>query len=34
MPSWKIIATLLIMGGLAVNLLWRPSKSQISGECA
>src|SRR5581483_1032058 len=22
MPSWKIIATLLIMGGLAVNLLW------------
>jgi O-acetylserine/cysteine efflux transporter len=34
MPSWKIIATLLIMSGLAVNLLWRPSKSQISGECA
>jgi O-acetylserine/cysteine efflux transporter len=22
MPSWKIIATLLIMGGLAINLLW------------
>jgi len=34
MPSWKIIATLLIMGGLAVNLLWRPSKSEISGEAA
>ena len=34
MPSWKIIATLLIMGGLAVNLLWRPGKSEISGEAA
>jgi hypothetical protein len=22
LPPWKIIATLLIMGGLAVNLLW------------
>jgi len=34
MPSWKIIATLLIMGGLAVNLLWRPSKSGVRGETA
>ncbi len=34
MPSWKIGATLLIMAGLAVNLLWRPSKSEISGEAA
>ena len=34
MPSWKIIATLLIMGGLAVNLLWRPGKSEIRGESA
>lgn len=34
MPSWKIIATLLIMGGLAINLLWRPGKSEISGEAA
>jgi O-acetylserine/cysteine efflux transporter len=32
LPLWKIVATLLIMGGLAVNLLWRPRKTQISGE--
>jgi O-acetylserine/cysteine efflux transporter len=34
MPSWKIIATLLIMAGLAVNLLWRPRKPAVSGEAA
>jgi O-acetylserine/cysteine efflux transporter len=34
MPSWKIIATLLIMAGLAVNLLWRPRKTAVSGEAA
>jgi O-acetylserine/cysteine efflux transporter len=32
LPPWKIIATLLIMGGLAVNLLWRPKKTLVSGE--
>jgi O-acetylserine/cysteine efflux transporter len=32
LPLWKIAATLLIMAGLAVNLLWRPSKTAISGE--
>jgi O-acetylserine/cysteine efflux transporter len=32
LPLWKIGATLLIMAGLAVNLLWRPRKAVISGE--
>src|SRR6266702_1485 len=32
LPLWKIGATLLIMAGLAVNLLWRPRKAAISGE--
>jgi O-acetylserine/cysteine efflux transporter len=32
LPPWKIIATLLIMGGLAVNLLWQPRKAAIGGE--
>jgi O-acetylserine/cysteine efflux transporter len=32
LPLWKIGATLLIMAGLAVNLLWRPRKASISGE--
>ena len=32
LPAWKIIASLLIMAGLAVNLLWRPGKTAISGE--
>jgi O-acetylserine/cysteine efflux transporter len=32
LPLWKITATLLIMAGLAVNLLWRPRKVLISGE--
>src|SRR5579883_132568 len=27
MPGWKIIATLLIMAGLAVNILYRPRKA-------
>jgi O-acetylserine/cysteine efflux transporter len=31
---WKIAATLLIMAGLAVNLLWHPRKAAISGEAA
>ena len=34
LPSWKIEATVLIMAGLAVNLLWRPRKAAISGEAA
>ena len=32
MPLWKIGATGLIMAGLAVNLLWKPKKREISGE--
>ena len=34
LPAWKIGATLLIMAGLAVNLLWRRSvpKACITGE--
>jgi O-acetylserine/cysteine efflux transporter len=32
LPLWKIEATLLIMAGLAVNLLWGPSKAALSGE--
>jgi O-acetylserine/cysteine efflux transporter len=32
LPAWKIEATILIMAGLAVNLLWRPRKAAISGE--
>jgi O-acetylserine/cysteine efflux transporter len=31
LPLWKIGATLLIMAGLAVNLLWRPRKAAVSG---
>jgi O-acetylserine/cysteine efflux transporter len=34
LPLWKILATLLIMAGLAVNLLWRPRKAALSGEAA
>jgi O-acetylserine/cysteine efflux transporter len=34
LPSWKIGATLLIMGGLAINLLWRPRKIAISSEAS
>jgi O-acetylserine/cysteine efflux transporter len=32
LPAWKVIACLLIMAGLAVNLLWRPRPAAISGE--
>ena len=32
LPLWKIGATLLIMAGLAVSLLWRPGKREVSGE--
>ncbi len=32
LPLWKISACLLIMAGLAVNLLWRPRKDVLSGE--
>ena len=32
LPSWKIIACLLIMAGLAVNLLWQPRQAALSGE--
>jgi O-acetylserine/cysteine efflux transporter len=34
LPPWKIGATLLIMAGLAVNLLWRPKKAVLEGEAA
>jgi O-acetylserine/cysteine efflux transporter len=34
LPLWKILATLLIMAGLAVNILWRPRKATLSGEAA
>jgi O-acetylserine/cysteine efflux transporter len=32
LPMWKLEATALIMGGLAVNLLWRPRRIQLAGE--
>ena len=32
LPAWKIIACLLIMAGLAANLLWRPRPAALSGE--
>jgi O-acetylserine/cysteine efflux transporter len=32
LPAWKIIACLLIMAGLAVNLLWQPRQTAIAGE--
>lgn len=34
LPPWKIGATLLIMAGLAVNLLWRPRKAVLQGEAS
>jgi len=34
LPLWKIGATLLIMGGLAINLLWRPRKAVLQGEAS
>ena len=32
LPGWKLIACLLIMAGLAFNLLWQPRKAAITGE--
>ena len=32
LPLWKLTACLLIMAGLAFNLLWQPRKAAISGE--
>jgi O-acetylserine/cysteine efflux transporter len=34
LPLWKFAATILIMAGLALNLLYRPKKAAISGEAA
>jgi len=34
LPLWKITACLLIMAGLAVNLLWRPRKVILEGEAS
>jgi O-acetylserine/cysteine efflux transporter len=34
LPLWKIGATALIMAGLAVNLLWKPRKTLVSGEAS
>jgi len=34
LPAWKIGATLLIMAGLAINLLWRPRKAVLQGEAS
>ena len=34
LPLWKIGATLLIMGGLAINLLWRPRKTVLQGKAS
>jgi O-acetylserine/cysteine efflux transporter len=34
LPAWKILACLLIMAGLAVNLLWRPRKVILEGEAS
>ncbi len=32
LPAWKLVATLLIMAGVGINLLWRPRKTLVSGE--
>ena len=32
LPAWKLIACLLIMAGLAFNLLWQPAKAALAGE--
>lgn len=34
LPLWKIGATLLIMAGLAINLLWRPRRAVLGGEAS
>ena len=32
LPGWKLTATLLIMAGVGINLLWRPKKVLVRGE--
>ena len=32
LPLWKLAACLLIMAGLAVNLLWQPRQAALGGE--
>ena len=32
LPGWKLAATLLIMAGVGINLLWRPRKTLVRGE--
>ena len=32
LPGWKMAATLLIMAGVGINLLWRPRKTLVRGE--
>jgi O-acetylserine/cysteine efflux transporter len=34
LPAWKLIACLLILSGLAANLLWRPRKVMVEGEAS
>jgi O-acetylserine/cysteine efflux transporter len=34
LPLWKLAACLLIMAGLAVNMLWRPRKLILQGEAS
>jgi len=34
LQDWKIIATLLVMAGVAINILWRPRKILAEGEAA
>jgi O-acetylserine/cysteine efflux transporter len=32
LQGWKIAALLLVMAGVAINLLWRPRRAAVSGE--
>jgi O-acetylserine/cysteine efflux transporter len=32
LQGWKIAATLLVMGGLAVNLFWRPRQTSVAAK--
>jgi O-acetylserine/cysteine efflux transporter len=34
LPGWKLAATLLIMAGVGINLLWRPKKTLVRGEAS
>jgi O-acetylserine/cysteine efflux transporter len=34
LQGWKIAATLLVMAGVAINLLWRPRKTAAGGEAS